>query len=75
MKSIAVGKFEASQSTKTETNIARFVWIKNCLAALGMMFRSPTHLDHLNEHLRKDGGICEQELERMKAANAPLIRW
>lgn len=29
---------------------------------------------HLNDHLRRDAGIDEHELERMRIAGSPLIR-
>ena len=74
MKATALRKTNSSTLFNIElaTGAARLVqW---CKTALRFAIPQNGDLLHLNPHLRRDAGIDELEIERMKAISAPLIR-
>ena len=74
MKTISYRKVEALETLPAEFSFTRSLLVQTCIKAFSCAFRPRCDLIHLNQHLRRDAGIDELELERLTIVRASLIQ-
>ena len=75
MHTIDDHKFEIFETRIANTFTNGSESFRKCVKAVTSVFQPRCNLNHLSQHLRRDAGIDELELERNTIARAPLIRF